>query len=195
MKQNEIKIFNSEEFGNIRTTDINGKPYFCASDVAKALGYSNPNKAIKDHCRAIAKRSTPISGKMQEINFIPEGDIYRLIIKSKLPSSVRFESWVFDEVLPQIRKTGTYQMQPMTEIQIMQRSLEIINQHDEDINMLKEETAELKRKIDVIGAYENSLQYRKLRGLCSARVKELLDSPIYHCLWSPFLQSNPFYTF
>lgn len=103
-----IEIFQSEEFGEIRTIEEEGKVLFCASDVAKALGYTNPNKAVNDHCRAITKCSTPISGKMQEINFIPEGDVYRLITHSKLPSAEKFESWVFDEVLPAIRKTGGY---------------------------------------------------------------------------------------
>lgn len=105
---NDLQIFNSEEFGEIRTIEEEGKVLFCASDVAKALGYTNPNKAVNDHCRAITKCSTPISGKMQEINFIPEGDVYRLITHSKLPSAEKFESWVFDEVLPAIRKTGGY---------------------------------------------------------------------------------------
>ena len=72
------------------------------------MGYSNPNKAVNDHCRAITKCSTPISGKIQEINFIPEGDVYRLILKSKLSTAEKFESWVMDEVLTTIRKTGGY---------------------------------------------------------------------------------------
>ena len=105
---NKLEIFKNDEFGEVRTVIINDKPYFCASDIAKALGYSNPNKAVNDHCRAITKCSTPISGKMQKINFIPEGDVYRLIMKSKLPSAEKFESWVMDEVLPTLRKTGGY---------------------------------------------------------------------------------------
>lgn len=64
---NEIQIFNNEEFGQVRTVEIDGKPYFMASDVAKALGYSRPNDAISAHCRATVKHSTPISGKMQEV--------------------------------------------------------------------------------------------------------------------------------
>ena len=107
---NKLMTFTNEEFGNVRTTIINGKPYFCASDVAKALGYKRPNDAVSQHCRATVKHSTPISGKMQEINFIPEGDIYRLIIRSKLPSAEKFENWVMDEVLPQLRQTGSYSM-------------------------------------------------------------------------------------
>ncbi len=85
--ENQVTIFTNEEFGNVRTVMINDKPYFCASDVAKALGYKRPNDAVNAHCRATVKHSTLISGKMQDINFIPEGDIYRLIIRSKLSSA------------------------------------------------------------------------------------------------------------
>lgn len=108
MKNNELSIFNNDEFGEIRTLVINNNPYFCASDVAKALGYSKPNNAISAHCRAALKQGITINGKIQEVNFIPEGDVYRLIVKSKLPSAEKFESWVMDEVLPTIRRTGGY---------------------------------------------------------------------------------------
>ncbi len=108
---NELQIFNNEEFGQIRTIEIDGKPYFMGSDIAKALGYSRPNDAIKQHCRATVKHRTPISGKMQEVNFVGEGDMYRLITHSKLESAERFESWVFDEVLPTLHKTGSYEVQ------------------------------------------------------------------------------------
>lgn len=93
---NKIEIFKNEQFGEVRTILEGEKVLFCAADVAKALGYTNPNKAVNDHCRAITKRSTPISGKVQSINFIPEGDVYRLIIRSKLPAAEKFELWVFD---------------------------------------------------------------------------------------------------
>ncbi len=105
---NELEIFKNDEFGEIRTLLIDGKPYFCANDVAKALGYAKPNNAVLTHCRATLKQGIPISGKIQDVNFIPEGDIYRLIMKSKLPSAEKFESWVVDEVLPSIRKHGAY---------------------------------------------------------------------------------------
>lgn len=105
---NELEIFKNDEFGEIRTLLIDGKPYFCANDVAKSLGYAKPNNAVLTHCRATLKQGIPISGKIQDVNFIPEGDIYRLIMKSKLPSAGKFESWVVDEVLPSIRKHGAY---------------------------------------------------------------------------------------
>ncbi|MBR6823084.1 MAG: phage antirepressor KilAC domain-containing protein [Clostridia bacterium] len=107
---NDIQIFNNEEFGQVRTIEIHGKPYFSAKDVAEALGYSNPRKAILDHCKGVTKRDTLTAGGQQSVNFIPEGDIYRLIVRSNLPSAERFEKWVFDEVIPQIRQTGGYQL-------------------------------------------------------------------------------------
>ena len=112
---NKIEVFKNEQFGEVRTILEGEKVLFCAADVAKALGYTNPNKAVNDHCRAITKRSTPISGKVQSINFIPEGDVYRLIIRSKLPAAEKFELWVFDEVIPTIRKTGGYMTDSLLE--------------------------------------------------------------------------------
>ena len=108
---NELHIFKNETFGEIRTVEINGKPYFAASDIIKALGYTNPSKAVKDHCRWVTKCYIPhpqSNNKEIEVNAIPEGDLYRLITHSELPSAKRFESWVFDEVLPSIRKHGLY---------------------------------------------------------------------------------------
>ena len=104
----EIQIFENEQFGSIRTIEENGKIFFCGSDVAKALGYARPNDAISSHCRATVKRRTPISGKLQDINYISEGDVYRLITHSKLQSAEKFEIWVFDDVLPTIRRHGFY---------------------------------------------------------------------------------------
>lgn len=105
---NKLQIFSSDEFGQIRTAEINGKPYFVASDVATALGYATPRDAIARHCKGVVKRDTPTSGGTQELSYINEGDVYRLIMRSKLPAAEKFESWVMDEVLPSIRKNGGY---------------------------------------------------------------------------------------
>lgn len=104
----ELQIFNNEEFGEVRMAEINGKPYFVATDVATALGYTNPRKAISDHCKGVTKRDTPTSSGVQQMSYINEGDLYRLIMKSKLPSAEKFEKWVMEEVLPSIRKNGGY---------------------------------------------------------------------------------------
>lgn len=107
---NELLTFNNEEFGQVRTMMIDGKPYFVANDVAVALGYTIPKDAITRHCKGALKQRYLTAGGLQEIKIIPEGDIYRLIVRSKLPSAERFEKWVFDELLPALRQTGSYSM-------------------------------------------------------------------------------------
>lgn len=133
---NELQIFNSGEFGEIRTIEIDGKPYFVGTDVAKALGYSNPRKAILDHCKGVTKRDTPTSSGVQLMSYINEGDLYRLIMKSKLPSAEKFESWVMDEVLPTIRKTGSYQ-KPLTTVEQIQVIATGFLDHEERLNRLE----------------------------------------------------------
>lgn len=113
-----IETFTKDEFGSIRMIEIDGKPYFVASDIAKALGYVRPQNAISTHCRGALKRGIGVQTGTRsdgtpalqtiEMLVIPEGDMYRLIVHSKLESAERFETWVFDEVLPTMRKTGGY---------------------------------------------------------------------------------------
>lgn len=106
-----VKTFNDTEFGRLEILLIDGKEYFPATDCARMLGYQNPYDAIKKHCRkeGVAKREVLTNGGVQEKNFITEGNLYRLITNSNLPSAERFESWVFDDVLPTIRKNGAYE--------------------------------------------------------------------------------------
>lgn len=104
----QMEIFKNPEFGSIRVIEENGKYLFCGADVARALGYVKTQNAISAHCKGALKRGTLTDRGMQQLLYIPEGDVYRLIIHSKLPSAERFERWVFDEVLPSIRKHGAY---------------------------------------------------------------------------------------
>ena len=104
--ENKIEVFTKAEFGELRTVNVGDKIMFVASDVAKALGYSRPADAITAHCKGSVKRRLPTNGGMQELKIIPEGDVYRLITHSKLPAAEKFESWVFDEVLPSINQKG-----------------------------------------------------------------------------------------
>lgn len=113
---NNLTIFNNIEFGKVRAIEIDGRAYAVGVDVAKALEYANPSKAVIDHCKGITKLGIPSSGGIQETNIIPESDIYRLIIKaadqSRSPDvrekAARFEKWLFEEALPSIRKRGAY---------------------------------------------------------------------------------------
>ena len=108
--ENKLTIFNNNEFGEIRTLLINGEPWFLGKDVAESLGYANTSKAIKDHVdkedKAVTKCYTP--GGEQEMTVINESGLYSLIFSSQLPNAKKFKKWVTSEVLPQIRKTGSY---------------------------------------------------------------------------------------
>jgi anti-repressor protein len=117
-KQTQILKFEKQQ---VRIElDDDGDPLFCASDVARVLGYKEPGLAIRTHCRGGVKRTIIDSlGRKQTANFIPERDLYRLVMHSRLPEAERFEEWVVGEVLPSIRKTGGYQMRQLTRLQLI----------------------------------------------------------------------------
>lgn len=115
----DLQIFKNDQFGEIRTVEENGAVLFCGSDIAGALGYSNTRDAINRHCKpeGVVKRDGVSQTTNQygitteqtvEMKFINEGNVYRLITHSKLPAAEQFEHWVFDEVLPTIRRNGAY---------------------------------------------------------------------------------------
>ena len=115
---NDIQVFNSPEFGEIRTVEIDGKPYFVGADVAKALGYKRGTKAVQDHVDEEDRDAVPIQdsiGRMQNTPIINESGLYSLILSSKLPSAKRFKHWVTSEVLPAIRKHGIYATEDVTD--------------------------------------------------------------------------------
>ena len=127
---NELKVFQNEEFGEVRSLVINNEPWFVGKDVAKALGYENPSKAIRDHVEEEDKKVgvqnvTPyISdylGRKQYPTFINESGVYSLIFGSKLPTAKKFKHWVTSEVLPTLRKTGKYEIpkDPMSALKLM----------------------------------------------------------------------------
>ncbi len=125
-----ITVFKNNQFGEVRTIDESNGIYFCGRDVATVLGYSNTKDAIIRHCRkgGVVKRDlTDNLGRTQQAAFIDEGNLYRLIAHSKLPTAEQFERWVFDEVLPTIRKTGEYKAKPSDELR--RKNVEIREQN------------------------------------------------------------------
>lgn len=118
--ENKIQIFENTEFGSIRTLEIDGEPYFVGKDVAEVLGYSNPQKALRDHIddedRTVNELFTVNGTKGILIN---ESGLYSLILSSKLPSAKKFKRWVTSEVLPSIRKHGAYMTQETIEQAIL----------------------------------------------------------------------------
>jgi len=108
---NQMEIFQNPEFGSVRIVVDGEKYFFCGMDVARALGYKDTVNALKAHCKedgVAFYHLTDSLGREQKAKFISEGNLYRLIVHSKLPSAERFERWVFDEVLPTIRQYGAY---------------------------------------------------------------------------------------
>ena len=104
----EVRVFESPMFGTIRVAGTSDKPLFCLVDVARGLEYANPAKAVIDHCKGVTIIETPTNGGKQKLKFGSEGQMYRLVLKAKTEKAEAFQDWVTDEVLPTIRKTGSY---------------------------------------------------------------------------------------
>lgn len=108
--KNELKIFENKAFGKVRVIERNNEPWFVGKDVAEALGYSQPAKAIREHVKdthkGVSEMDTP--GGRQQIIIIDEAGLYSLVLRSKLPAAEAFQEWVVAEVIPSIRKTGSY---------------------------------------------------------------------------------------
>lgn len=137
---NNLQIFNSEEFGDIRTVTINNEPWFVGKDVATALGYAKPLNALSAHVEkddSLKQGITDSLGREQETIFINESGLYALIFGSKLESAKRFKHWVTSEVLPAIRKTGSYQ-KPMSQVEMMRIQLGMIDDHEDRITDLEQ---------------------------------------------------------
>nr|DAP84239.1 MAG TPA: repressor domain protein [Caudoviricetes sp.] len=135
-RMNELQIFNSEEFGDIRTVTIDNEPWFVGKDVAEALGYSNASKAVSTHVGEEDRILKVLEADSQNGNvvktqtaLINESGLYALIFGSKLESAKRFKHWVTSEVLPAIRKTGSYQ-KPMSPVEMMRIQLGMIDDHE-----------------------------------------------------------------
>ncbi|AZB66632.1 ORF6C domain-containing protein [Staphylococcus pseudintermedius] len=146
-----LQVFQNSQFGDLEILTIEGKEWFPAIKVAEVLGYSNPRKAIRDHAKekGVTIRSVLSNGGMQDKKFINEGNLYRLITKSKLPQAEQFEEWVFEHVLPTIRKTGTYQV-PSDPMQALELMFEATKQTKEEIESVKADVIDLKdnQKLD-----------------------------------------------
>jgi prophage antirepressor-like protein len=189
-----IQVFNNPEFGIITTATINGKEHFAATECASALGYAKPHDAVSRHCPHSVKHGVGVeTGKkadgtsaiqIVEKNFIPEGDLYRLIVHSTLPAAERFERWVFDEVLPTIRRTGKYvpSSTPIeslkTRLLLAEQKLQLFEEYNEDILYDFDQVAtamKIYRK-PPFGASHLKKWLAEKKILCSAHYKN--DKPI-----------------
>ncbi len=174
---NELKLFQSPIFGKVRTVVINGQVMFAATDVAKCLGYANPQKAVRDHCKSagVNEMDTPTNGGIQKVKFITKGNIIRLVASSELPQAEEVESWIFDEVIPTVLETGGYiaTKQDDTPEEIMARALTIaqatLAKREERLKQLEAQTEqqqttielqdkEIKEAAPKVNYYNNHLQ-------------------------------------
>lgn len=189
---NEIVIFENPEFGKVRTVKIGDTPYFSGLDVAEALGYSRGRDAVSRHCKRAVKHggvSITINqyGKETkqtvEMSFIPESDVYRLVMRSKLPDAERFQDWVVEEVLPSIRKSGGYitGQEQMSDLELVSKAFLVVNRQLEERNktiaLQNQEIEKQKKKIeklepkakfaDAIGSADNCISVGEMAKLLS----------------------------
>lgn len=177
---NELQIFNSEEFGDIRTITIDNEPWFVGKDVAEALGYKKPENAIANHISDEDKTSTLIQGSgsnyKSKATIINESGLYALIFGSKLESAKRFKHWVTAEVLPAIRKTGSYQ-KPMTVAEQIQLLAQGNVKLEEKIEAVNDDLQEFKKDMPLL-----ALECQKITKAKNQKVVPMLggkDAPAY----------------
>ena len=164
MNDGMLTVSNSE-FGKLNILVENGKELFPANDAAKLLGYTNPYGAVQKHCRSLLKREVPhpqSPDKKITVNFISEGDLYRLIIRSRLPAAQKFEKWLFDEVLPELRRTGGYRAKPAADLphQWMGRGCIRIDDAAKVLGVKKDKIRELLNKRKTV--YRNGVDWETL---------------------------------
>lgn len=171
---NEITIFNSQEFGNIRTVTIDGEPWFVGKDVAEALGFTNPRDAISTHVFDEDKgvESIDTLGGKQKMTVVNESGLYALIFGSRLKSAQRFKHWVTSEVLPEVRKTGGYQKQ-LSPVEMMRLQLGMIDDHESRIENLENNMVIDYGQQQVLGDAVNKTVINALGGKNSSAYKEL----------------------
>ncbi|MDY3372326.1 MAG: phage antirepressor [Terrisporobacter othiniensis] len=180
--QNTLSVFNNQEFGEIRTLNIDNEPWFVGKDVATALGYSNTRKALIDHIdsedKGVTKCDT-LKGK-QDMTVINESGLYSLILSSKLPNAKKFKRWVTSEVLPQIRRTGGYI--PISQeddektimakaLMISQRTIEekdvLLAQKEKQVQYLSYEVESKDKYLNQIAQSKNTILVRELAKVIS----------------------------
>ena len=164
MNDGMLTVSNSE-FGKLEILVEDGKELFPAAECARILGYSNPKDAVGRHCRGVVKRDlTDALGRIQKTNYIPEGDLWRLIIRSRLPAAQKFEKWLFDEVLPELRRTGGYCAKPDAELphQWMGRGCILVDEAVKRLGVKKDKVVGLLRQRKTV--YRIGVHWETLRG-------------------------------
>lgn len=193
---NEIKIFENPEFGQVRSLMIGNEPWFVGKDVAEALGYANTKDALVKH---VSKEDKQIIQRSQittfddipnrGLTFINESGLYALIFGSKLESAKRFKHWVTSEVLPSIRKTGSYSM-PKTNSEKIKLIAQGYEELDNRVIEIDDRVKTLEDRLNVVGAFDNEKYLKQIRGAAHARVATLTKDPVDKVVWSSYFYAG-----
>lgn len=178
---NELQIFKSPEFGQVRTIVKNDEVWFIGKDVAETLGYSNPPKAIRDHVDEDDKLTERIvlSGQNREVIIINESGLYSLVLSSKLPSAKKFKRWITKEVIPSIRKYGGYIAKPLNQLDILEQSIQIMKEQQRRLEEHDNRLAKIESNIEQIKELEqiNASNWRLYFGSVTRKIAKY-----YPCL-------------
>lgn len=182
---NELKIFKNQEFGSVRTLVIDNEPWFVGKDVAEALGYKNQNDALSKHVDGEDKDTIAIRdsiGRNRETPIINESGFYCLVFKSNLPRAWRFKRWVTSEVLPTLRKTGQYQVKPLSGQELMAKALieaqSVLAAKDKQIEEMKPKTL----FADAVTASDTSILVRDFAKILKQNGLDIGEKRLYKWL-------------
>lgn len=192
----ELQIFNNEEFGNVRSLMIDNEPWFVGKDVAEALGYKNVRDSLARHIDSDDKRDGVVihdsMGREQKPIIINESGLYSLILSSKLPSAKKFKHWVTSEVLPTLRKTGSYAKVPTDPRELLMLTIKAHEQTAQRVDVLEEKVSDLEKSTTIDSSQQHTLEkvakttaIRTLGGIDS-RAYQLMSRKIFSNIWRDY---------
>ncbi|MFR1646112.1 BRO family protein [Faecalibacillus intestinalis] len=190
----ELQIFNNKEFGEVRSLVINNEPWFVGKDVAEALGYKNSKNAVPTHVDEEDKLSTQIeyTGQKRNVTVINESGLYSLILSSKLPNAKKFKRWVTSEVLPTLRKTGSYTKVPTDPRELLMLTIKAHEQTAQRVDVLEEKVSDLEKSTTIDSSQQYTLEkvakttaIRTLGGIDS-RAYQLMSRKIFSNIWRDY---------
>ena len=192
---NELQIFQNKEFGEVRSLVINNEPWFVGKDVADILGYQNGSRDINRHVDEEDKRSDVAihdGSQNRNMTIINESGLYSLILSSKLPNAKKFKRWVTSEVLPTLRKTGSYAKAPTDPRELLKLTIEAHEQTAQRVDVLEEKVSSLEKSTTIDSSQQNTLEriakatvIRTLGGVDS-RAYQLMSRKIFSNIWRDY---------
>lgn len=192
----ELQIFNNEEFGNVRSLMIDNEPWFVGKDVAEALGYKNVRDSLARHIDSDDKRDGVVihdsMGREQKPIIINESGLYSLILSSKLPSAKKFKHWVTSEVLPTLRKTGSYAKVPTDPRELLMLTIKAHEQTAQRVDVLEEKVSDLEKSTTIDSSQQYTLERIAKTTVISAlggidsRAYQLMSRKIFSNIWRDY---------